>query len=140
MRKEVVPYLACPNCGSDVALAPEGVTESEGHVMTGELRCTKNACRFPITGGVPRLLPKSVAEVKTETASRFADEWTHWSDLRDYYERQFLGWVGPVAREDFAGKLVFEGGCGKGRHTDIVARFGAKAVVSIDLGESAHVA
>jgi len=36
--------------------------------------------------------------------------------------------------------VVFEGGCGKGRHTDLVARFGAKDVVAVDLGESALVA
>ena len=114
--------------------------EEDGHVMEGELACEPCARRFRIDRGVPVLLRADVDPVKTETAARFAEEWTRWNDLRDYYERQFLGWVAPVSRADFAGRTVFEGGCGKGRHTDLVARFGAKDVVAVDLGESAYVA
>jgi len=114
--------------------------EEGGHVMDGQLVCTASACRFTIRGGVPILIRGDTAAIKTETAARFAEEWTRWTDLRDYYERQFLAWVAPVTREDFAGRVVFEGGCGKGRHTNLVARFGAKAIVSVDLGESAMIA
>jgi SAM-dependent methyltransferase len=139
MRREVLPYLACPNCASELRLESV-VREEDGHVITGELVCTRGTCRFEVTGGVPVLTRIHVDPVKTETAARFSEEWTRWTALRDYYERQFLGWVGPIGREDFAGKVVFEGGCGKGRHTDLVARFGAKDVVAVDLGESALVA
>jgi SAM-dependent methyltransferase len=108
--------------------------------MEGELTCAGGKCRFAVKGGVPVLAPGDVEPLKTETAARFAEEWTRWRDLRDYYERQFLGWIGPIGRDDFAGRVVFEAGCGKGRHTDLVARFGAAAVVSVDLGQSAWVA
>ena len=139
MRREVLPYLACPNCASGMRLG--SVTREEGlHVIEGELVCERGTCRFEVTSGVPVLIRAHVDPLKTETAARFAEEWTRWTALRDYYERQFLGWVGPVKRQDFAGKVVFEGGCGKGRHTDLVARFGAKDVVAVDLGESALVA
>ena len=139
MRREALNYLACPFCLSPVALAAVK-REEDGHVMEGELACEPCARRFRIDRGVPVLLRADVDPVKTETAARFAEEWTRWNDLRDYYERQFLGWVAPVSRADFAGRTVFEGGCGKGRHTDLVARFGAKDVVAVDLGESAYVA
>jgi len=139
MRREVLPYLACPNCRSGLRLG--AVTREEGpHVIVGDLVCERGTCHFDVTGGVPVLIRAHVDALKTETAARFAEEWTRWTALRDYYERQFLGWVGPIARQDFAGKVVFEGGCGKGRHTDLVARFGAKDVVAVDLGESALVA
>jgi len=139
MRREVLPYLACPNCRSGMRLG--AVTREEGpHVIDGDLVCERGTCHFDVTGGVPVLIRAHVDALKTETAARFAEEWTRWTALRDYYERQFLGWVGPVTRQDFAGKVVFEGGCGKGRHTDLVARFGAKDVVAVDLGESALVA
>lgn len=140
MRREVLTYLACPNCSSDLTLASVALEESDGHVITGELVCARGTCRFEITDGVPVLIRGHVDALKTETAARFAEEWTRWTDLRYYYEQQFLGWVGPVSKDDFVGKLVFEGGCGKGRHTDLVARFGAKTVVAIDLGESALIA
>jgi SAM-dependent methyltransferase len=139
MRREALHYLACPNCGA--ALVLRTVTAEEGeHVLEGKLGCATGCCTFKITRGVPVLVPGRVDAAMTETAARFAEEWTRWSELRDYYERQFLGWVAPVSRADFQGKVVFEGGCGKGRHTDLVARFGAKAVVAVDLGESAFVA
>ena len=140
MRREVLNYLACPNCSTALTLGAVALEESDGHVMAGELVCAAGTCRFEITDGVPVLIRGHVDPLKTETAARFAEEWTRWTDLRDYYEKQFLGWVGPVSQPDFAGKLVFEGGCGKGRHTDLVARFGAKTVVAIDLGESALIA
>ena len=34
-----------------------------------------------------------------------------------------------------AGKVVLEGGCGKGRHTKLAAEWGAAEVVGIDLGD-----
>lgn len=139
MRREALAYLACPNCSASLTLASV-TTEEDAHVMRGTLACEIGPCRFEIQDGVPILLAGNVDAVKTETAARFAEEWTRWTDLRDYYERQFLGWVAPVTRQDFDGQVVFEGGCGKGRHTDLVARFGAKDIVSVDLGESAFVA
>ena len=108
--------------------------------MEGELECRGAKCRFRVTHGLPVLVPAATDRVKLETAARFSGEWARWNELRDYYEGQFLAWIDPVRREDFFDQVVFEGGCGKGRHTDLIARFGAKAVVSVDLGESAFVA
>jgi SAM-dependent methyltransferase len=139
MRLEALAYLACPNCGASLSLVSLGQLE-DGHVLEGELVCHSAKCRFPVTRGVPVLVPAKADRLRDETAARFSEEWTRWTELRDYYERQFLAWIEPVTREDFAGQIVFEGGCGKGRHTDLAARFGAKAVVSVDLGESAFVA
>ena len=108
--------------------------------MTGDLTCSLCNCSFPIRRGVPVLLANNVEAVKMETASRFADEWLHWSDLRDYYEQELFAWLAPLTPADFRGQNVFEGGCGKGRHTAIIASHAAKTVVAIDLGQSAFVA
>jgi len=140
MRRQALEFIACPNCLESLSLSKGAVEEADGHVMVGELICKREGCRFQLKEGVPVLLASSVEDIKVETADRFAEEWTRWSELRDYYEKQFLGWVAPIAREDFAGKVVFEGGCGKGRHTSVVVGFGAKAVVGVDLGASAFVA
>ena len=140
MRPEVLEFLCCPVTGDPLQLAAGPRWDPDGHVMEGELVAKPSGRRYRIAGGIPLLRADAVDGIKQQTADRFAEEWTRWSELRDYYERQFLGWVDPVGREDFAGKLVFEGGCGKGRHTKVVAGFGAKAVVAIDLGESAYVA
>jgi SAM-dependent methyltransferase len=141
MRTTALLFLNCPDCGGDLTLGtPTAPVAEDGHILTGKLECQGCAAEFAIRDGVPILLPANLARVKLETAARFAEEWTRWSDLRDYYEQEFFDWVAPLRGEDFAGQLVFEGGCGKGRHTAIVAAHGAKAVVSLDLGESAFVA
>jgi SAM-dependent methyltransferase len=141
MRPEALNYLSCPNCGGELSLSGDAPSAAEdGHLMSGSLNCRGCNSQFRIQNGVPILLPANLANVKLETAARFAEEWTRWSDLRDYYEREFFDWVAPLIPADFTDQLVFEGGCGKGRHTAIVAAHGAKAIVSLDLGESAFVA
>jgi SAM-dependent methyltransferase len=139
MRPEALEYLRCPVSGDALELTGAAPAESDGHLMSGTL-VSRSGRRYPIVDGIPNLTPEGVESLKSATASRFADEWLHWRDLRHYYEQQFLGWVSPVGPEDFRGKVVFEGGCGKGRHSAVVAGYGAKAVVAIDLGESATVA
>jgi SAM-dependent methyltransferase len=140
MRIEALEYLACPSCHASLDLHPGSTAESDGHIMAGELVCRIRACRYRIDRGVPILLPADVAPLSSETASRFDQQWTHWRQLHAYYEKQFLEWIDPVGRADFAGRTVVEGGCGKGRHTAIVGGFGPRALVALDLGESAYVA
>jgi SAM-dependent methyltransferase len=141
MRPEALKFIVCPNCAGELSLCGVVPTTAEdGHIMAGNLTCRGCASAFAIRNGVPVLLSANLAGVKLETASRFAEEWTRWSDLRDYYEQEFFDWVAPLTAKDFEDQMVFEGGCGKGRHTAIVASHGAKAIVSLDLGESAFVA
>jgi SAM-dependent methyltransferase len=140
MRPEALDFLACPNCGGELSLRADSTRGEDGHVMAGELACSLCSSLYSIREGLPVLLPGNLEAVKLETASRFAEEWLRWSDLRDYYHQEFLDWLAPLTPADFAGRLVFEGGCGKGRHTALVASFGAQAIVAIDLGQSAFVA
>ena len=141
MRREALDFLICPNCGGGLALKSDPAeAAADGHLIAGALGCDNCSSQFPIRDGVPVLLPANLAAVKLETASRFAEEWTRWSELRDYYEQEFFDWVAPLTAADFAGQTVFEGGCGKGRHTAIVAARRAKSIVAMDLGSSAFVA
>jgi SAM-dependent methyltransferase len=141
MRPEALNFIVCPNCAGEFSLGSDAPSPAgDGHILAGRLVCRACASQFAIRNGVPILLPANLAEVKLETAARFAEEWTRWSDLRNYYEQEFFDWVAPLTASDFVNQLVFEGGCGKGRHTAIVASHGAKAIVSLDLGESALVA
>lgn len=140
MRRDAVSYLACPDCGQGLTLAAQTDVAVDGHVLAGELICAGRGCRFLISDGVPILMAEQVASLSRDTARRFDEQWKHWREIHGYYEQQFLDWIAPVTREEFAGKVVLEGGCGKGRHSVIVSSFGPRALVSIDLGESAFVA
>src|SRR5947207_1751594 len=140
MRPEALNFIVCPNCAGELTLSSRSTPAENGHIMSGSLACRACVSQFAIRNGVPILLPAKVASVKLETASRFAEEWTRWSDLRDYYEQEFFDWVAPLTAADFTDQIVFEAGCGKGRHTAIVASNGARSIVSLDLAESAFVA
>ena len=130
MKERALQYLACPQCGGDLTLAP-GKREG-AEIMTGSLGCA--ACRqsFAIEGGIPRFAVE-VGAVEQQTAAAFGYEWTRYSELADRYRQQFLDWLRPVDAAFFRGKAVLEGGCGKGRHTALTAEFGARDVVSMDL-------
>lgn len=132
-------YLACPETGEPLTLA-ELREERDGHVIEGALVSERSGRRYPIRHGVPLLLPDTVDDVEQQTAARFDTQWKHWRSTHDYYRRQLLDWIAPVDERAFAGRTVFEGGCGKGRHSALVGAFGPEDVVSLDLGESVFVA
>jgi SAM-dependent methyltransferase len=102
--------------------------------MEGELRCETCNRSFPITRGVPRFSDlSSVEKDKQETAENFGWQWTHFTQEDNLYSDQFLGWLQPVTPDFFKDKVVLEGGCGKGRHTQLAAQWGARDVIGIDL-------
>jgi SAM-dependent methyltransferase len=138
MRKDALEYLACPRCRASLDLAPGAASDADGHVITGALVCRIRACRYPIERGVPALFLDQTPPIPAEPALSLNGQWNHWGSLHDHYERQFLEWVAPLTPADFAGRTVIEGGCGKGRHSAIVGRFGPRALVSLELGEGAY--
>lgn len=104
--------------------------------MEGKLECPA-LHQFPIVRGVPRFANlEDVAADKADTAAQFGWQWTHFTQADERYAEQFLGWIGPVRPEFFAGKVVLEGGCGKGRHTQLAAGWGARDVIGVDLSDA----
>jgi SAM-dependent methyltransferase len=139
MREHLLPYLACPACQAILALVV--LRREAEQIMAGELRCGGCCRAFPIVDGVPRLLlADRLDPVQTRVAARFAEEWTRFEELNHRYRQQLLDWLAPLTPADFAGRTVYEAGCGKGRHTALCAGFGARDVVAVDLGDSAWVA
>jgi len=60
MRKSLMDILCCPVCKGDLELRVE--EEDDDEVLEGGLWC--GACRveYPITGGIPDLLPRTAEE------------------------------------------------------------------------------
>jgi SAM-dependent methyltransferase len=109
--------------------------------MEGELRCPACTSSFPITSGVPRFASLDQVESdKRATATGFGWQWQHFTQEDERYAEQFLGWIAPVTPEFFRDKVVLEGGCGKGRHTQLAARWGARDVIGIDLSVAVETA
>ncbi len=128
-------YLACPSCGGDLQLTE---VKTEGiEILEGELACAPCAASFPIVRGVPRFANLGeIEEDKAATASSFGWEWQHFTQEDERYGEQMLGWIDPVKAEFFKDKIVLDGGCGKGRHMQLAAEWGAKDVVGIDLSDA----
>jgi SAM-dependent methyltransferase len=120
-------------------MSVERVEQQE--IMEGVLSCNACAASFPITRGIPRFAPLTEVESdKQATAANFGWQWQHFTEDDARYAEQFLGWIAPVTPDFFRDKVVLEGGCGKGRHTQLAARWGAQDVVGIDLSAAVETA
>ncbi len=140
MKERLLPYLACPACGGELVLAATAVRDGT-EIMEGALNCSSCARGFPIMRGVPRFARLDQVEAdKAATAESFGFSWQHFTQADERYAEQFLGWITPVKPEFFAGKVVLEGGCGKGRHTQLAAQWGAREVIAVDLSAAVEVA
>jgi SAM-dependent methyltransferase len=138
MRERLLEWLVCPACEGDLTL--RDAAGRDGAIERGTLRCEACGASYPITGGIPRMVPAGVSAAAAATAERFGYEWTRFAEIRPEYREQFLGWIAPVEPEAFAGRRVVDGGCGKGRHLRLAAEFGAKDVIGIDLGPAVEAA
>ncbi|HEX8097877.1 MAG TPA: methyltransferase domain-containing protein [Pyrinomonadaceae bacterium] len=133
MKQRLLQYLACPSCGGRIEFLSAAKAEGE-EVLEGDLTCASCGRHFPVVRGVPRFAELDRIEPdKQATAANFGWQWRHFTQEDERYAEQFLGWIAPVGPEFFEGKLVLEGGCGKGRHTKLAARWGAREVIGVDL-------
>jgi SAM-dependent methyltransferase len=140
LKETLLAYLSCPSCAGAINLASVDTRET-GEIIEGRLSCGSCARTWPITRGVPRFAsPETVGDDKAATAANFGWQWQHFTQFDDRYEQQFLGWIAPVRPEFFKDKVVLEGGCGKGRHTQLAAQWGAREVIGIDLSAAVETA
>jgi SAM-dependent methyltransferase len=138
MKVSLLPYLACPACAGELLLT---TAEQEGQeIIRGELRCAGCQSAYPIRGGVPRFADLEHDEVQRGTAENFGAQWLVFDQVQDHHEAQFLDWISPVTPDFVRGKVVLEGGCGKGRHTRLIGQWGARDVIGIDLSVAVEVA
>ncbi len=140
MKERLLQYLLCPSCGGKIDFSSIDEHES-GEVISGQLSCASCAKGWPILRGVPRFAELDQVEAdKAATAANFGWQWQHFTQSDEKYDQQFLGWIAPVEKQFFKDKVVLEGGCGKGRHTQLAARWGARDVVGIDLSSAVETA
>ena len=140
MKQTLLQYLACPSCGGEVRLLSVARKDG-GEILEGDLDCASCSRHFPVVRGVPRFAELSKIEAdKAATAANFGWQWLHFTQMDDRYAEQFLGWIAPVKPEFFKDKVVLEGGCGKGRHTQLAAQWGASAIIGVDLSAAVETA
>lgn len=67
MRRDLMDILACPLDKSELRL--DVTAEQDGDVLTGTLTCTQCAEAYPITEGIPNLLPPDLRAAMAEASS-----------------------------------------------------------------------
>ncbi|MFN2492118.1 MAG: methyltransferase domain-containing protein [Pyrinomonadaceae bacterium] len=140
MKRKLLEYLRCSSCAGRIILAAVEQTEA-ADIIEGRLACDGCAQEFSVTRGVPRFATKQKLETdKAATAENFGWQWQHFNQDDARYADQLLGWVAPVQPQFFQGKIVLEGGCGKGRHTQLAAGWGARDVIGVDLSDAVETA
>jgi SAM-dependent methyltransferase len=138
MKTRLLNYLRCPKCAGPFDLH---VDRSEGEeILEGTLRCEDCSQQYPVLRGVPRLVEGMISAEQSATADAFGYEWTHFTQLEDTYEEEFLDWIKPVGKDFFPGRVVLDGGCGKGRHAALSGAFGAADVVGVDISDAVEAA
>jgi len=140
VKRDLLRFLVCPACREPFRLVIE---ERDGdEVVRGRLGCGRCETAYPVTGGVPRVLPPVLIEEQERTARSFGWQWTRFSRLHDatLYTEQFLDWIAPLSREDVRGKVVLDGGCGMGRFSLVCSQLGAAAVIAVDLSRATDAA
>jgi SAM-dependent methyltransferase len=66
------------------------------------------------------------------STERFGYEWERYAAMDPNYEGQFRGWMHPLTPDDLIGKNVLDAGCGMGRNSYWMSRWGAAAVTAFD--------
>lgn len=139
MRRRLLDLIVCPRTKSPLTLR---ATRSDGEEILEGALVNEAGDTYPIVNGVPRLLPEPerVGQAAQRTVDRFGEQWDEFDFMGPHYEEQFLGWISPNRPETFKDKVVLEGGCGKGRHSTLIAQWGAKDVLAFDLGSAVDTA
>lgn len=121
-------FLRCPDCGGALKSSPE---DAESPV-----RCTACGRTFRYNRRVLDLAPNVVESTIKGTVEQFGDSWSAHEFLAPYQDRQFLDWIAPLTPEDFKGKAILEAGCGKGRHSFLMAGYEPDDLTCVDLSDA----
>src|SRR5215470_14660450 len=130
VRPRALDFLVCPHCHEALTLEVRSAKGVE--VLEGTLACAACDRRYPIVRGVPRFVGTGAY------ASSFGRQWNWFRTVQldsangtRQSENALMAATG-WREEDYAGRLVLDGGVGAGRFAEIVAKKGGE-VVGVDL-------
>jgi len=130
MKKKILQFLACPNCGGDLVLNDVIAKETNGDVKEGSLKCVKCGERYVIKNFIPRFVPEE------NYAKSFGFEWNMHSKTQiDKFNGANLShdrfYDSTNWEHELKNQKILEVGCGAGRFTQIALETGAE-VFSFD--------
>lgn len=145
MKHSALQFLMCLKCESSLELIVKEAEDVAGayepEIITGELVCKSCPQRYPVVRGIPRFVLSDLSsDQDILSGHKFGISWKEFSRYDEKYRNQFFDWLNPVAPSFLRNKTILECGCGKGRHTRIVAESMAKNVVAVDIGDAIEIA
>jgi SAM-dependent methyltransferase len=136
MKRALLSRLCCPTCGADLRFAAlDDFSSAETHdAEGGRLACAVCKTEYPLSAGVPRLVPGALEADAVKTRDAFAFEWSRYPGSLPEDEPILLE-ESQLAAGDFRGRLVLDAGCGMGRYSIAALALGAE-VVALDLSDA----
>jgi len=131
MQTNHLDLLICPSCGSRF----EPLVNGRFDDSSSRLICVDHRHSFPLKNGIPRFVdPGNYAE-------SFGFQWKKFSRVQldsyngtSFSEDRFHS-ITDWTRDELAGKLVLDAGCGAGRFSEIVVKYKAE-LIAFDISEA----
>jgi ubiquinone/menaquinone biosynthesis C-methylase UbiE len=146
MKHKLLNYIVCPVEGFPLKLERNGEVV-KGEVVEGVLSC-KAGHKFPIRGGVPRLLlPEALESTMQQTQESFSAKWKRIPDFgfeessRDFYVNWYLQKYGFGDMKNLKSflknkKHILDAGTGLGRDAMLYAKNTRGQVFALDISSS----
>jgi ubiquinone/menaquinone biosynthesis C-methylase UbiE/uncharacterized protein YbaR (Trm112 family) len=123
----------------EVAVTPRDCARCfSQEIIEGEL-ASEGGSRFPITKGIPRILPEETKGFLEKNQATFSLEWKmfkfgqrNWGQDIEFRKQLFLKGMG-VRPDDLKGKIIFDAGCGSGLLSMEMAKCFGMEVIALDL-------
>jgi len=137
MKDKLLNFLVCPKCKNDFSLHKTVMDGNE--IKEGILSCKKCLAEFSIRNYIPRFVASD------SYTKNFSFEWKRWKRVQlDIYSgnkesENVFNTKTSLNKEDVKGKLVLDVGCGAGRFSEVVSRWGGE-VIGVDLSYSVDAA
>jgi len=136
MKERLMKILVCPKEKSRLNL--EVIEANQEEIMEGVLSCKTCGEQYKIVNGIPRFVSSE------KYVGNFGYQWnkhrlTQLDNAHSKVSESTLKTKTSLAAENVKGKLLLDAGCGMGRFSDVVSRWGGE-VVSIDLSTAVDAA
>ena len=132
MNKKYLSILLCPKDENQLEILNEKVIDKD-EIESGSLKCKKCKKNYPIINGVPRFIQQQ------GYVENFGFQWERHSRTQididaEYNEKTFFNCTG-LTPSDIKGKLFLDAGCGKGRYSHFIRKYGG-SVIGVDMSNA----
>lgn len=94
MKPQLLDYIMCPLCGTNLVLKNEEYEKDTKDILSGELICS-NKHKFLIEDGIPRLIDQSLVDEKqAQTQDSFGYKWKKFEEVSfdPFYLENMFEW------------------------------------------------